>query len=127
MTGSPFEQLRLATTGVVFIGTPLQGTKAGNAAQWQTMLGGILNKSPSNTLLQDLDGGTKALRETTRRFNKLVRTPPMRTMIICFWETQKSQALKAILPLAALKHVEKLRPFERAIVRTFNCISSLRI
>ena len=99
---SEYRKLVVANTGVVFLGSPLQGTKAGKAAQWQAMLGGILNKGPSRTLLQDLDGSTRALRETSEKFVRMVTTPPMQTMTMCFWESHKTQVLKAVLPATTL-------------------------
>lgn len=62
------------------------------------MLGAILNKGSSQTLLQDLDGSTRALRETSEKFVTMVTTPPMQTMTMCFWESKKTQVLKAVLP-----------------------------
>ena len=96
--GSKYQKLVVATSGVIFLGSPLQGTRAGTAAQWRAMLSGILNESPSQTLLQDLDGSTKVLRETSERFVKMIRTPPMQTKTMCFWESKKSQLANAILP-----------------------------
>ena len=62
------------------------------------MLAGILGKSPSRTLLQDLDGDTKKLRDTSEEFVKMITNPPMQTMTMCFWESKKTQLAKAILP-----------------------------
>ncbi|KAM0799817.1 hypothetical protein BDR22DRAFT_854308 [Usnea florida] len=95
---SIYRKLLLATSGVVFLGSPLQGARAAKAAEWHVMIAGILNRHPSQTLLQDLDGSTRALRETTHRFVKMITTPPLEIMTTCFWETQKSQVLKAVLP-----------------------------
>ena len=69
------------------------------------MLGGILNNSPSQTLLQDLDGNTKVLRETSEQFLKIITAPPMQTMTMCFWESKKSQLAKAILSAWMSKHL----------------------
>ena len=69
------------------------------------MLGGILNNSPSQTLLQDLDGNTKVLREISEQFLKIITAPPMQTMTMCFWESKKSQLAKAILPTWMSKHL----------------------
>lgn len=96
--GSEYQELVVATSGVVFLGSPLQGTRAGTAAQWRAMLEGILGNSPSQTLLQDLDGHTKVLRDTSEQFLKMITHPPMQTMTMCFWESKKSQLAKAILP-----------------------------
>ena len=69
------------------------------------MLGGILNKSPSQTLLQDLDGHTKVLRDTSEQFLKIVTAAPMQTMTMCFWESKKSQLAKAVLPIGMSKYL----------------------
>ena len=62
------------------------------------MLTGVLNESPSKMLLQDLDGSTKVLRETSERFVRMIAAPPMQIMTKFFWESQKSQVANAILP-----------------------------
>lgn len=62
------------------------------------MLEGILGNSPSQTLLQDLDGHNKVLRDTSEQFLKMITHLPMQTMTMCFWESKKSQLAKAILP-----------------------------
>ena len=67
------------------------------------MLAGILGKSPSRTLLQDLDGDTKKLRDTSEEFVKMITNPPMQTMTMCFWESKKTQLAKAILPSSMSK------------------------
>lgn len=95
---SQYQRLIVANSGIIFLASPLQGTKAGKAAQWQAMLGGILNKAPSQTLLQDLDGSTRALRETSEKFVAMVTRPPMTTLTMCFWESQRTKVLKAVLP-----------------------------
>ena len=114
---SVYRKLLLATSGVVFLGSPLQGTRAGNAAQWHAMISGILGRHPSETLLQDLDGSTRALRETTHNFANMIRKPPMQMMTICFWETQKSQVLKAVLPARLPKLALKTLNSTKVIVR----------
>ncbi|KAF6217721.1 hypothetical protein HO133_006548 [Letharia lupina] len=96
--GSQYRNLVVANSGVVFLGSPLQGTKASKAAQWHAMLGGILNKAPSKTLLQGLDGSTRALRESSEKFVTMVTTLPIQTMTMCFWESKKTQVLKGVLP-----------------------------
>ena len=69
------------------------------------MLGGILNNSPSQTLLQDLNGHTKVLRDTSEQFLKIITGPPMQTMTMCFWETKKTQLAKALLPTWMTSHL----------------------
>ena len=81
------------------------------------MISGILGRHPSETLLQDLDGSTRALRQTTHNFAKMIRTPPMQMMTISFWETQKSQVLKAVLPARLLKLAPETLNSTKIIVR----------
>ena len=98
MHESAYRKVLVATSGIVFLACPLQGTRAGNAAQWNAMISGLFRRHPSQTLLEDLDGSRKALRETTARFVNMIKTPLMRTKTMCFWETRPSQVLKAVLP-----------------------------
>ena len=106
----------LATSGVVFLGSPLQGTRAAKAAEWHVMIAGILSRHPSQTLLQDLNGSTRALRETTHRFVKMIMTPPLKIMTTCFWETQESQVLKAVLPTYLPTRVSRMFNSTKMIV-----------
>ena len=109
INGNQYRKLLVATSGVVFLGSPLQGTKAAKAAQWRAMLAGILNKQPSRTLLEDLDGSTRELRKTSERFVRMVTTPPMQTMTMCFWESQRTQVLRAVLPAWTLSPLRRLK------------------
>ena len=109
---SLYRNVLLAASGIVFLASPHQGSRAATAAHWQTMLAGILNKAPSQTLLQDLDGQTGALRETTRRFIEIIRKPQMKMMTHCFWETRPTQILNKILP----KSVASLSTVTKAVV-----------
>ena len=79
------------------------------------MLAGILGKSPSQTLLSDLNGDTKKLRDTTGEFVRIINTAPMQTMTICFWETKKTQLAKAVLP----NRLSKVLTRTELIVRGF--------
>ncbi len=106
---SQYRKLLVATSGVVFLGSPLQGTKAAKAAQWRTMLGGMLNKEPSQTLLEGLDGSTRELRKTSERFVAMVTSPPMQTMTMCFWESKRTQVLKPVLPTWTLSSLRSLK------------------
>ena len=90
------------------------------------MIAGILNRHPSQTLLQDLDGSTRALRETTHRFVKMITTPPLEIMTTCFWETQKSQVLKAVLPTYLPTPVSRMFNDTKRIVRPFNSIVHIK-
>lgn len=77
------------------------------------MLAGVLNESPSQTLLQDLDGSNKVLRETSERFVKLIAAPPMQIMTKFFWESKQSQVANAILPA----QITRFSTYTQMIVR----------
>ena len=113
MQGSAYRKIIVATSGIVFLACPLQGTRAGSAAQWNAMISGIFRRDPSRTLLEDLDGSRKALRDTTDRFVKMINTAPMRMKTMCFWETRPSQVLKAVLPPYLTEHFNSTRMIVR--------------
>ena len=114
---STYRKILVATSGVVFLGCPLQGTRAGNAAQWHTMISGILGRHPSKTLLEDLDDSRKSLSRTTHLFANMIQKPPMQMMTMYFWESQPSQVLKAVLPGWLPKKGLKAFKSTRVIVR----------
>lgn len=81
------------------------------------MLAGVLNESPSQMLLQDLNGSTKVLRDTSERFVKMIAAPPMQTMTKCFWESKPSQLANAILPAWIVKSLTTFSTYTQMIVR----------
>ena len=81
------------------------------------MISGILGRHPSKTLLEDLDGSRKSLSRTTHLFANMIQKPPMQMMTMCFWESQPSQVLKAILPARFAKGVLKISKHTKMIVR----------
>lgn len=81
------------------------------------MLAGVLGESPSQTLLQDLNGSTKVLRDTSEAFVKMITNPPMQTMTKCFWESRPSQVANAILPAQITKSLPGLFSHTQMIVR----------
>ena len=89
------------------------------------MIAGILNRHPSQTLLQDLDGSTRVLHETTNNFAKMIQTPPMKMLVSSFWETQESQVLKAVLPNYLPGRVLGLLKRTKMIVRPHISISGV--
>lgn len=83
------------------------------------MIASILDRHPSPAQLQDLDGNTKSLRETTHRFVKMITTPPLEIMTTCFWETQESQVLKAVVPASLLTQISRVFKSTKMIVRKY--------
>ncbi|KAH7117683.1 ankyrin repeat-containing domain protein [Dendryphion nanum] len=90
------------TGGVVFLGTPLRGTKAANIAGWQNLIFGTLrvgtDQDRSNTLLKDIQENSRWLELQLDKFAMLtVRNQEQFGMQIrCFYETKKTQILNAI-------------------------------
>jgi hypothetical protein len=90
------------TAGVIFLGSPLRGTKAASFAGWRNVVYGVLgpNQESSCTLIDDLQEHSSTLKTLVAKFGKLtVRSPTQAGMEIrCFYETRKTQVLNAILP-----------------------------
>lgn len=88
------------TAGVIFLGSPLRGTKAATFAGWKNFVLGILgpNQESSDTLLDDLKVNSSRLENLVAEFGKL--TVRSRTQagieIRCFYETRKTQVFNAI-------------------------------
>ncbi|KAL5351267.1 hypothetical protein ACLOAV_003119 [Pseudogymnoascus australis] len=102
------------TSGVVFLGSPLRGTKAASFAGWKNFVFGILGptQESSCTLLDDLKENSSRLENLVAEFGKL--TVRSRTQagieIRCFYETRKTQVLNAI------SHNSPFKPKEILVV-----------
>lgn len=88
------------TAGVIFLGSPLRGTKAASFAGWKNFVFGILGPTheSSCTLLHDLKENSSRLENLVVEFGKL--TVRSRTQagieIRCFYETRQTQISNAI-------------------------------
>jgi hypothetical protein len=88
------------TAGVIFLGSPLRGTKAASLAAWKNFGFDLIgrNQESSSTLLDDLEANSSRLEDMVAKFGKL--TVPGRTQrgmeIRCFYETRKTQVFNAI-------------------------------
>ena len=106
-----FEQ----TAGVIFLGSPLRGTKAATFAGWKNFVFGILghNQESSITLLSDLEANSSRLESLVADFGKLtIRSGMQKGMEIrCFYETRKTQVLNAISRNSPFKPEEILVSF----------------
>jgi ankyrin repeat protein len=85
-----------STAGIIFLGTPLRGTKAKKVAEWSTFISGIIGKDDesSTTLVEDLAANSSNLESLIEDFGKLTIKYGME--IRCFYETRKTQVLKAV-------------------------------
>ena len=106
-----FEQ----TAGVIFLGSPLRGTRAATFAGWKNLVFGILGHSQESsvTLLSDLEADSSRLESLVADFGKLtIRTRTQKGMEIrCFYETRKTQVLNAISRKSPIKPEEILVRF----------------
>lgn len=110
-SSNPHYELFRSTAGVVFLGTPLQGTRVARFETWRVMIEGILGKDSSPSLVKDLSEKSENLRNLTGNFAEIAVNNSLR--IHCFYETRKSTILRAILP----RFTAKLLPSSRVIVR----------
>lgn len=83
-----------STVGVVFLGTPIRGTKYASAIEWINLVSGLLDKKPSNSLTRDLDGHSPVLNDHIHRFSSLIRQKAYALDIRCFFEQQKTKILR---------------------------------
>lgn len=84
------------TAGVIFLGSPLRGTKVATFAGWKNFVFGILdpNQESSCTLLDDLKEDSSRLEIMVADFAKLAVQAGME--IRCFYETGTTQVLNSI-------------------------------
>jgi hypothetical protein len=99
-----FEQ----TAGVIFLGSPLRGTKAATFAGWKNFVLGILDpdQGSSCTLLSDLEKNSSRLENMVAEFGKLTMQSRMQAgmEIRCFYETQETDLSNAISRNLPIKH-----------------------
>jgi hypothetical protein len=88
------------TAGVIFLGSPLRGTKAATFAGWKNFVFGILGskQESSCTLLDDLKANSSRLETLVAEFGKLTMQSRMQAgmEIRCFYETRKTQVFNSI-------------------------------
>ena len=104
---SEFADILQATTGVVFLGAPLRGTRAANSAQWRILLAGIRGHEVSDTLLTDLNQNSTALRNLVQGFSTMAVKRELRLSITCFYETRKTEVLNSVLPRSLTQFLPK--------------------
>lgn len=88
------------TAGVIFLGSPLRGTKTATFAGWKNFVFGILGRDQesSNTLIDDLKLNSSRLENLVSEFGKLTMRSQTQAgiEIRCFYETRKTQVVNAI-------------------------------
>ncbi|RYO95238.1 hypothetical protein DL764_007723 [Monosporascus ibericus] len=69
--GSPYRHVLFSTVGVIFLGTPFQGSDAARQAQWQVVVGGILGEQTSDHLVRDLEQKHHFVRQRVQKFTEI--------------------------------------------------------
>ncbi|KAH6705268.1 hypothetical protein BKA61DRAFT_492791, partial [Leptodontidium sp. MPI-SDFR-AT-0119] len=99
------------TASVIFLGSPLRGTKAATFAGWKFVFG-ILDptQESSCTLLDDLKANSSRLENLMAEFGKLTVQSPIQAgmEIRCFYETRKTQVFNSISRKSLIKPEEML-------------------
>jgi hypothetical protein len=90
-------QLLQCTKGVIFLGTPLRGTRVKSHAEWRVFISAMwdANHEPSTSLLEDLGENSSNLESIVEAFGK--STIKHEIEIRCFYETRTTQILNAVL------------------------------
>lgn len=97
-SASPYNAVLRLTVGVVFLGTPLRGSKAATAAKWRTYVAGILGKETSDSLIRDLDGKSGVLQDLVQKFAVLANSHRLRLPALCFYECRTTEIWRSVLP-----------------------------
>ena len=92
---SKYARLLNSIAGVVFLGTPLRGTKVASIARWLVWLRGISGKETSETLLKALDGQESSLDAIVQDFAEISIKRNLR--LRCFYETRETRIANTVL------------------------------
>jgi hypothetical protein len=92
--GSPFRPTLMSIVGAVFLATPFRGSAASNEAQWQVIVGGIMQEQTSAELIKGLDENDGLLRQRTEQFAELVRRDSVQLPLHCFYELKHTKLLR---------------------------------
>lgn len=100
------------TAGVIFLGTPLRGTRVATLAGWKNFVFGILgsNQGSSSTILSQLEANSSTLDTLVAEFGKLTKATPTQAgiEIHCFYETLPTQVCNAVSRNSLIKTKEIL-------------------
>ncbi|KAL6792772.1 hypothetical protein J3E68DRAFT_407377 [Trichoderma sp. SZMC 28012] len=111
---STYSYLRDATVGIVFLGTPFNGTPMQRQAQWLIAYGNLRREETSHALVENLaaEETNAHLKELVDNFAISVNSANFSIPIHCFYETQKTNLAKKALPPSLARYMH----FDRFIV-----------
>lgn len=84
--------------GAVFLATPFRGTDAVQPASWLVTIKGIMGEDASDKLIQDLERRHDHVYQRTQNFARILYTHSATLPVCCFYETQKTDIYRGILP-----------------------------
>ncbi|KAJ4859587.1 NACHT domain-containing protein [Trichoderma breve] len=104
---STYSYLRDATVGIVFLGTPFNGTPMQRQAQWLIAYGNLRREETSSALVENLaaEETNAHLKELVDDFAISVNSANFSIPIHCFYETQKTNLAKKALPSSLAKYM----------------------
>jgi hypothetical protein len=94
---SQYRSILMSTVGIVFLATPLRGTRLASAVSWYLYGRGRVGFQVSDTLTKDLQENTGVLNELVRIFAENVHSSWLQLPGHCFFERQNSRPFKAIV------------------------------
>ncbi|KAI0478457.1 hypothetical protein GGR56DRAFT_630397 [Xylariaceae sp. FL0804] len=95
-----FRGVLMSLAGIVFLASPLKGTRMKKALDWHILISTLMGKQVSDTLYKDLDARTDVLQDLAHYLTSCANgnwETWYRFPIFCFFETKKTQVFKAIL------------------------------
>ncbi|RMZ88350.1 hypothetical protein DV736_g4421, partial [Chaetothyriales sp. CBS 134916] len=116
--GSESRHILLATVGIVFLATPFRGSAAADQAQWQVIVGEIMQEQTSHELIDDLYVHDKHLRQLTRQFAEIARNDSLQLPLFCFYELKPTKLLRRFLPAQSANVLSRFVPGSYKILVT---------
>lgn len=71
--------------------------KTANPYEWQVLVGGIMGKETSNSLVNDLDREHNFVLQRVQKFAEAAMADSTRLPMHCFYETKKTEILRRVL------------------------------
>jgi hypothetical protein len=96
---SPYKQIYNSTLGIIFFGTPHQGSNLANYATTITRTLLVLAKKPNAELLESLRKGGPALKQLSEDWKAHHERMPYQ--IVSFYETRTMKGLRSLVSLSA--------------------------
>ncbi|KAF3026352.1 hypothetical protein E8E14_006358 [Neopestalotiopsis sp. 37M] len=93
-----FGRVLQSIVGILFLAAPLKGTSMKKLLDWQLLISTLMGRQVSDRLYKDLEADTGVLQDLVYSFTLCANgglKPQYRIPLFCFYETQRTQWLKA--------------------------------